>query len=91
MSPWCRCCAGRSRSSSSASPGPVVGGISPRPLLIFHGTADQVVPYSQGVMLYKAAKEPKELMTVPDGHHTDALTRPECRQRLLDFYRCALR
>jgi fermentation-respiration switch protein FrsA (DUF1100 family) len=78
--------------SDERSPGPVVGGISPTPLLIFHGTDDQVVPYRQGRMLYDAAEEPKELVTIPGGHHTDAFTRPEpvYRQRLVEFYRLAL-
>jgi len=75
------------------SPGDVVAGISPTPLLIFHGTADRVVPYAQGVMLYDAAKEPKELVTIPDGHHTDAFANPDSpyRHRLVDFYRDALK
>lgn len=77
--------------SNALSPGPVVSRISPTPLLIFHGTDDRIVPYRQGVMLYEAAKEPKEMMTIPGGHHVDALTRPECRLRLLAFYRAALR
>ncbi len=74
------------------SPGPVAAGISPTPLLIFHGTADRVVPYDQGKLLYEAAKEPKELVTIPDGHHTDAFVRPDSpyRRRLVDFYRAAL-
>lgn len=77
---------------NARSPGAVVAGISPTPLLIFHGTADRVVPYEQGLMLYNTAKEPKELITIPDGHHTDALVAPDSpyRRHLVDFYRDAL-
>ena len=75
------------------SPGAVVAGISPTPLLILHGTDDALVPYAQGRMLYEAAGEPKELVTVPGGHHTDAFASPDspyCR-RLVEFYRAALK
>ena len=41
------------------------------PLLIQHGTDDEVIPYAQGKKLYDAASEPKELMTYPGGNHSD--------------------
>lgn len=52
------------------SPEKAIGLISPRPVLIFHGTADNGVPYEHGLRLEKAAKEPKELVTVVGGEHT---------------------
>jgi fermentation-respiration switch protein FrsA (DUF1100 family) len=78
--------------ANARSPGPVVGRIAPTPLLFFHGTADRVVPYRQGKMLYEAAGEPKELVTIPDGRHTDAFVRsvPLYREKLVSFYRSAL-
>jgi hypothetical protein len=39
------------------------------PVLIIHGTADTVIPYSFGKKLFELAKEPKTFITVPDGEH----------------------
>ncbi|BCS95053.1 hypothetical protein DSLASN_06850 [Desulfoluna limicola] len=55
------------------SPGPVIGTLSPTPVLLIHGTHDRVIPYEQGYRLYEAAEAPKALWTVEGGHHTDAL------------------
>ncbi|MGQ9533070.1 MAG: alpha/beta hydrolase [Desulfotomaculales bacterium] len=45
------------------------GKISPRPLLIVHGTEDRVVPFSDAEDLYGAAGEPKELKPIPGADH----------------------
>ena len=55
------------------SPKYMVQNITPVPLLIIHGTADQVVPYRHAQVLFEKAGEPKELWTVPNGQHTEAL------------------
>lgn len=47
--------------------------IAPVPLLIVHGTKDEVVPVAQGRLLFKTAGEPKTLFEVKDGHHGDSL------------------
>jgi hypothetical protein len=74
------------------SPGPAVANISPTPLLIFHGDEDQVVPIRHGIMLFDAAKEPKEFVRVPGGRHTDAFVRPEpqYRRKLMEFFKESL-
>jgi fermentation-respiration switch protein FrsA (DUF1100 family) len=56
--------------ASQMSPKNEIGKISPRPVLLFHGTGDTRVPYSHASQLLESAKEPKELITVPDGKHT---------------------
>ncbi|MFB0556473.1 MAG: alpha/beta hydrolase family protein [Dehalococcoidia bacterium] len=43
--------------------------ISPRPLLLVHGDADEVVPLEQAHMLYQKAREPKELAIIPGAKH----------------------
>ena len=43
--------------------------ISPRPLLLVHGDADKVVLVEQAYELYQKAKEPKELVIIPDAKH----------------------
>ncbi|TDA70375.1 MAG: alpha/beta hydrolase [Clostridia bacterium] len=43
--------------------------ISPRPLLVIHGTADDVVPIQDAIDLGAAAGEPKELLLLPGADH----------------------
>jgi len=46
-----------------------VGAITPRPLLLIHGDADDVVPYTHAERLFSFAGEPKELARIPAGAH----------------------
>jgi len=43
------------------------------PILIVHGTRDEVVPFSMGEMLYRAALEPKLFFAVEGAGHNDVL------------------
>ena len=43
--------------------------ISPRPLLLVHGDADELIPLEQAHRLYEKAKEPKELKIVAGAKH----------------------
>lgn len=43
--------------------------ISPRPLLLVHGDADEVVSLEHAYKLYEKAKEPKELTVIPGAKH----------------------
>ena len=47
-----------------------IGDISTR-LIVAHGTADRVVPYSLGERLFRAAPEPKTMITIEGGGHND--------------------
>jgi fermentation-respiration switch protein FrsA (DUF1100 family) len=49
-----------------------IGRIAPRPILIIHGTADEIVPIRHAHTLFKAAGEPKDLWIVPDARHVEA-------------------
>ena len=55
------------------SPKKTVQNIAPIPLLFIHGTADKVVPYKHAQILLEQAGDPKELWTIPNGQHTEAL------------------
>jgi uncharacterized protein len=46
-----------------------VASISPRPLLLVHGDADDIVPYHHAERLFAVAGEPKELVRIPGGRH----------------------
>lgn len=68
-----------------------VGRISPRPLLILHGTADRVVDPRMARRLFDAAREPKELWLIEGADHYGALQdhADDARRRLLAFFnRC---
>jgi fermentation-respiration switch protein FrsA (DUF1100 family) len=41
------------------------------PLLVLHGTADEVVPFAQGQELFEAASEPKRFYAIEGAHHND--------------------
>ncbi len=43
--------------------------ISPRPLLLVHGDADELIPLEHARRLYQKAKEPKELKVIPRAKH----------------------
>ena len=43
--------------------------ISPRPLLLVHGDADELIPLEHAQKLYRKAKEPKELEIIPGARH----------------------
>ena len=41
------------------------------PLLQFHGTQDEIVPYRLGQKLHALAREPKEFVPIPGATHND--------------------
>lgn len=65
---------GASLVSDELAPKDFVKKLAPVPLLVIHGDADEIVPVSQGLQLFKAAAEPKTLFEVKSGRHGTALT-----------------
>ncbi len=55
-------------SSQTAGTGQV-GDISPRPLLLMHGTADEVLPDACSRDLYQRAGEPRQLLLYQNCRH----------------------
>jgi fermentation-respiration switch protein FrsA (DUF1100 family) len=51
-----------------------IGKLTPIPLLLIHGTEDNVIPYRHSERLFYLAGEPKRWMPVPGGGHIDAMT-----------------
>lgn len=43
--------------------------ISPRPILLIHGTADEIVPFKMSLKLFAQAKDPKEFWEVKGAKH----------------------
>ncbi len=54
------------------------------PVLISHGDADEVIPFSQGEQLYAAAPGPKQFYRQPGGRHNDG--RPEEYRVIFDEF-----
>jgi dipeptidyl aminopeptidase/acylaminoacyl peptidase len=58
--------------------------ISPRPLLLVHGDADELIPLEHAHKLYQKAKEPKELKIIPSARHRMRLE-PAAMDFVLDW------
>ncbi|NQW99252.1 alpha/beta hydrolase [bacterium] len=65
---------GASLVSDELAPKDFVNKLTPVPLLVVHGSHDEVVPISQGRQLFEAAGEPKTLFEVKAGRHGTALS-----------------
>jgi uncharacterized protein len=74
------------------SPADYVARIAPIPLLLIHGTADEVVPFHHAELLLERAGAPKSLWRIEGGNHTEALSAPDSpyRRRLVEFFDAAL-
>jgi fermentation-respiration switch protein FrsA (DUF1100 family) len=53
------------------------------PLLVMHGTDDEIVGHHHGIALHAAARGPKQWLPVPGGRHIDGLTRTAVRAAVL--------
>ncbi len=65
---------GASLVTDELSPKDFVKKLTPVPLLVVHGTRDEIVPVSQGLQLYESAAQPKTLFEVKSGRHGTALS-----------------
>jgi pimeloyl-ACP methyl ester carboxylesterase len=58
------------------------------PVLIFHGTEDEVIPYKQSLKLTKLFDKKKDkLVTFKGGTHSDLLSFPKMREFLAEYLR----
>jgi fermentation-respiration switch protein FrsA (DUF1100 family) len=73
--------------SSVGTPLQAVEHISPRPILLMHGTGDSLIPHSASQALFDHAGQPKHLWLAPDaGHGGISFKYPqEYRQRITEF------
>jgi fermentation-respiration switch protein FrsA (DUF1100 family) len=65
-----------------------VANISPRPILIIHGGQDTIVSPQDAILLYDAAREPKELWFLPSADHCGAYfdDRPAYVKKVTEFF-----
>lgn len=71
--------------SDGFSPMKSIASIAPVPLLVIHGTADQVIPIEHGRQVFAIANEPKTLWVIKNAQHIQALGSVETRRRLVAF------
>jgi uncharacterized protein len=66
----------------------VMGKLTPRPLLMIHGSADTYIKPEMARRLFALAREPKELWIVEGAKHNQALQIAEdaYRQKVLEFF-----
>ena len=78
---------GASLVTDELAPKDFVEKLSPVPLLVVHGTRDEVVPVSQGRQLFEGARQPKTMFEVKTGRHGDSLSRDHgaFRKRMLEW------
>lgn len=62
-----------------------IGQISPTPLLIIHGTQDEVIPFSYAETLFESAGKPKSFLRY-DGPHIGTFLDLENRELMLEFF-----
>lgn len=55
------------------------------PLLILHGTKDDVVPYSQGQALFQQASKPKKMLSISLEGHNTMWNAPDFSKNIVDF------
>ncbi len=79
-------------SVGQVQPDKVIGTISPRPIFIIHGTADDIVPPENSERNYAAAKQPKQIWWVPGAGHVQARTLDpnDYDSRVVQFFRQSL-
>ena len=76
----------------AASHDPVVALASVRvPLLIVHGTADEVIPFGHGEQLAAAAPPGTQFFRVDGARHMESLTRADVQRRVLEAIVAAVR
>ncbi len=72
--------------SSQAYGTEAVAGLCPRPLLLMHGSEDDVLPVSASREIYSRAKDPRQLLVYGCGHGLDE-SRDDVEHDLLEWLR----
>ena len=63
------------------------------PVLVIHGTSDEIIPYTMSEELYEALKVPKQLYLVPNAAHNDVATIAgvQYQEKLKEFVQLVLK
>jgi uncharacterized protein len=71
--------------SDELAPAPFIEKVAPTPLLVVHGTGDEVLSPEFGKAIHALAQEPKTLWLVPEARHLRIWNRPAERKRLVAY------
>jgi fermentation-respiration switch protein FrsA (DUF1100 family) len=74
--------------SDSWAPGDSVSELSPIPLLVVHGTDDQIIDFDLGEEVFSKASEPKQFIKIENSGHIQTYIGPkktETRKQFLDY------
>jgi hypothetical protein len=67
------------------SPVAAIAALSPMPVLLIHGDADQIIPVHHAHRLFDAAREPRQLWIVPGANHIQTMAAPDWQDRLVAY------
>jgi fermentation-respiration switch protein FrsA (DUF1100 family) len=79
-------------SAARVAPLAKIGKISPRPVFLIYGDADRLILPQDSELLYKAARQPKQLWRIPGAGHIGGYDKagPEYERRVSAFFQQAL-
>lgn len=68
------------------SPARMIGDIWPRPVMIIHGTNDEIIPFERGQALYDAAYQPRQYIWLEKNSHNSVINDDEAAKRVRVFF-----
>jgi pimeloyl-ACP methyl ester carboxylesterase len=67
-------------------PGRLIPELAGKPLLLIHGKADGIIPYTETLLLHRASQERAELWLVENARHAESIQHREYPARLRRFF-----
>jgi len=74
------------RPLASFSPGDLIAQVWPRPVLIIHGTRDEIIPFERGRHLFDSAVQPKRRLWIDSGDHNRILGNQRAADAVMEFF-----
>ena len=71
------------------APAELVGRVWPRPIMIVHGRADQIIAFDHGQALYEAAAQPKYNVWLTKGEHDSIIDNEAAAKVVVEFLKQA--
>lgn len=77
------------RDLNAFRPAEMIAQVWPTPVLIVHGSSDEIIPFSCGERLFEAAVIPKRHLWVPLASHNAVLDDPSVISNVIQFFKTA--
>jgi alpha-beta hydrolase superfamily lysophospholipase len=68
------------------APAELVEGLWPRPVMIIHGMADEIIHFDEGQDLFRAASVPKQRIWIEKGDHNSVINSPAATEAVRQFF-----